>query len=135
MNFSYSGELSINTDKHNNSLLAYINTFVKTLELFEVDIIRFPGPKSVSSERLGKVNVPSGHSIQERPTIQTGNFPPAHEVVRRICREMTATVNDMLDDPQNYGIEEQDVRGVDVEKTLETACRAILDDIKQRRER
>lgn len=101
---------------------------MKLKDIQEGDVIDFTGrkkPEKHPSTRLGQINLPPGYSVEERPGPRRGTDAPVGSTLDVIMYNVRGTIQDMIEDPENYGLEEADVENLSVERTLDVVGKIL----------
>lgn len=84
---------------------------MKLKQLHEGDVVDFPGGPSIPTPPL--------------PKRKPGTDAPVGVVLDAIIHNVRGTIEDMLGDPENYGLSEEQVATLSVERTLEVVGRIL----------
>ena len=85
---------------------------MKLKDIQEGDVVDFPGKEP-------------GIPVPELPKRKAGTDAPVGLVLDAIMHNVRATIEDMLGDPENYGLSEEQVANLSVERTLDVVGKIL----------
>ena len=71
------------------------------------------------------IDFPGGIRTPELPKRKQGTDAPVGTTLDAILHSVRATIEDMLSDPENYGLEEEQVANLSTERTLQVVGRIL----------